>query len=140
MGKCINLLLNYNITLSIFPGSRQYNEWKQCKSGQYNAPMQIAYLQLLQKEIPYFCQRKKYHRCVSLFSHLLVILSRCSVAQRTFKYNSFRFKYSYSHSSQFSLPVIIHFPFLLRVQFSWHVRQKPLLLHVAQPVGQATHS
>lgn len=44
------------------------------------------------------------------------------------------------HSSQLSLPVEMQRFFLFFTQFSLHVRQNPLFVHVAHPFGHCIHS
>lgn len=44
------------------------------------------------------------------------------------------------HSSQLSLPVEMQRFFLFFVHVSLHVRQNPLLVHVAHPFGHSMHS
>lgn len=46
----------------------------------------------------------------------------------------------YLHSSQLSLPFRMQRFFLFLIQFSLHVKQNPLLVHVSHPVGHGIHS
>lgn len=46
----------------------------------------------------------------------------------------------YLHSSQLSLPLRMQRFFLFWIQFSLHVKQNPLLVHVSHPVGHGIHS
>lgn len=48
--------------------------------------------------------------------------------------------YKYLHSSQLSLPFRMQRFFLFLIQFSLHVKQNPLVVHVSHPVGHCIHS
>lgn len=82
------------------------------------------------------------------FALWFVDISRCDrhvQIEWTFSSDSNNAKWNYSttkylHSSQLSLPFRMQRFFLFLIQFSLHVKQNPLLVHVSHPVGHGIHS